>query len=331
MPHRTLRGLRRALGLSLALAAATLITTVALPSGHTTSGSKPTAAAVQLTAKSTAAKAPLPIGIAYGDTLTWDNQQQITKALNIATTVGATWIRADLSWYDIQPDRANSYDWQRFDHVVAAARAHHLTVLPVIAYTPPWARTAGCTVPTCAPADPTTFAAFAAAAAKRYAPQGIHTWEVWNEENLGFWKPAPNPSAYATLLRQTSAALHAADPTARVVLGGLAATNTGPGRISPTDFLSAVAKTGALRAVNAVGYHPYTYPYLASTHSAWGTSWEKIDRSRVSLHSVLVGNGFPHLPIWVTEFGAPTGGPGTASDGSPKTITPSTTHVTEGR
>jgi hypothetical protein len=176
----------------------------------------------------------------------------------------------------------------------------------------------------------TACAAFAAAAAKRYAPQGIHTWEVWNEENFGFWKPAPNPAAYAALLRQTSAALHAADPTARVVLDGLAATNTGPGRISPTDFLSAVAWTGALRTVNAVGYRPYTFPYLASARTALGTSREKIDRTRVSLHSVVAGNGFPHLPIRVTEFGAPTGGRGTTSDGSAKTITPSTTHVTEG-
>ena len=37
------------------------------------------------------------------------------------------------------------------------------------------------------------------------------------------------------------------------------------------------------------------------------------------------------MPIWITEYGAPTGGPGTASDGSHESIGPTTTHVTEAR
>ncbi len=37
--------------------------------------------------------------------------------------------------------------------------------------------------------------------------------------------------------------------------------------------------------------------------------------------------GTPDLPIWITETGAPTNGPGTAADG--KTIPPDATHVTE--
>ena len=36
------------------------------------------------------------------------------------------------------------------------------------------------------------------------------------------------------------------------------------------------------------------------------------------------------MPIWITEYGAPTDGDGTASDGTWATTTSSTTHVTEG-
>jgi hypothetical protein len=35
------------------------------------------------------------------------------------------------------------------------------------------------------------------------------------------------------------------------------------------------------------------------------------------------------VPIWLTEYGAPTGGPGDASDGTPEGTSEDTTHVTE--
>ncbi|MEY9839949.1 cellulase family glycosylhydrolase [Streptacidiphilus sp. EB103A] len=274
----------------------------------------------------------LRLGIAYGDTLVRMSHADLAASLDDAVAVGARWVRADLSWDDIQSDAPNRYDWQLFDRVVDAAAARDLSVLPVLAYTPTWARSPGCTSDKCRPADPAAFAAFAAAAAQRYAPRGVHTWEVWNEPNLsGFWQPAPDPAAYTTLLRATSRALRSADPSAYVILGGLAATRTGGGAISQTEFLAAVSALGGNRLVDAVGYHPYTYPYLAGAATSWGTAWERIDRTRTSLRSVLSANGTPDLPVWVTETGAPTGGPGEPSDGRPSTIGPTTTHVTEAR
>jgi hypothetical protein len=46
---------------------------------------------------------------------------------------------------------------------------------------------------------------------------------------------------------------------------------------------------------------------------------------------VLRAFGTPDLPVWITEVGAPTDGPGAASNGEPSTITATTTHVTEVR
>ena len=67
---------------------------------------------------------------------------------------------------------------------------------------------------------------------------------------------------------------------------------------------------------------------LPSLVTSFHTPWDRIDRAPVSLHSVLVRYGTPDLPFWLTEYGAPTGGPGSGSSGAQSS---STTHVTEAR
>jgi hypothetical protein len=270
----------------------------------------------------------LEIGIAYGNTLMGMSNTELAAALDDAVAVGVRRIRVDLAWGDIQPSPVQ-YDWGRFDHIIAAARRRDLAVLPVLAYTPPWARPSGCMTDKCSPIHPALFARFAATAASRYASLGVHAWEVWNEPNTeGFWRPEPNAYNYAQLLKWVSAAIHDVDSSAFVILGGLAAVLTESGRISPTDFLATVSQLGGNRVIDAVAYHPYTYPYLASERREAST-WSRIDATSVSLRSVLNQYGTPNLPIWITEYGAPTSGPGQVSDGTLATISPMTTHVTE--
>ncbi len=255
---------------------------------------------------------------------------ELAAALDDAVDIGARRIRADLEWGDIQPLSPDQYNWKRFDHVVDAARRRGLMVLPVLAYTPPWARPSGCPTDKCAPVHPALFARFAAAAASRYAPLGVHAWEVWNEPNIEeFWQPKPNAYNYAQLLKRVSDAIRGVDSSAFIILGGLAAVATGTGSISQTDFLARVCLLGGNRVIDAVAYHPYTYPYLASKSRQEVNAWSRIDATSVSLRSVLSQYGTPNLPIWITEYGAPTNGPGQVSDGTSATISPMTTHVTE--
>ena len=276
-------------------------------------------------------RAPLGIGIAYGDTLPFLSDKALGSALDDAVAVGAKWVRADLSWEDVQPDSPSLYQWDRFDRVVKAARSRGLQVLAVVAYTPPWARSAACgTSQSCAPADPAAFAAFAAKAAARYTPLGVRTWEIWNEPNINFWRPAPDPIAYTRLLRLTTTAIRQVDPKATLLMGGLAAVSTNAKKhyVSQSTFLAEVSKLGANRMVDAISYHPYTYPYLPSAKTNFGTAYEKVSATTGNLVAILQKYGTPNLPVWITETGAPTNGPGAASDGV--TIPPDTTHVTEG-
>ena len=266
--------------------------------------------------------------MSYGERLSRMTQADLDATLDDATALGLRWIRADLSWTTVQGGGPTSYNWAGFDRVVLAANARGLKVLPILAYTPAWARDADCTRFSCPPRDPAEFAAFATAAAKRYSAYGVRTWEVWNEPNLAQFWPVPDPVRYASLLTATSAALKAVDPGATVLLGGLAALENTSIAIGPREFLSAVCLTGACSAMDAVSYHPYTFPYPTSYFATW-SAWSKINDTPTSLRSILDGFGLADRKIWVTEYGAPTDGDGTAANGTWASVTSTTTHVTE--
>ncbi len=268
-------------------------------------------------------------GISFGDTLPFLSAATLNHTLDDAVTLGVRWIRADLAWDDIQPDGPTSWQWSNFDRVLAAATARNLTVLPILSYTPAWARPPGSSSDKAAPASPPQFAAFAEAAAARYAPVGIHTWEIWNEPNIvGFWQPAPNPAAYVTLLRLTSAAIRSVDAGATVVSGGLAPAPTSGGDISQLDFLSAFCAQGGLQYVDAIGYHPYSFPVPPGYGAQWN-AWAQIASTTPSFESVLASYGASNKTIWLTEYGAPTGGPGPGATSSNYNLTASPDHVDE--
>ncbi len=273
---------------------------------------------------------PLQIGVAYGNTLIGMDDDELADALDDAVSLGAGVVRTDLAWYDIQPRSADDYDWTRFDRVVDEARNRDLKLLLVLAYTPQWARPPGCDSSMCAPADPDRFADFARSAAARYAPQGVLAWEIWNEPNTpGFWAPEVDPDGYTVLLRSASAAIRQVDPSALILLGGLASVDTRPGGgMAPQEFLSRVCELGGNEAISAIAYHPYTYPYLASESRAGPSPWSRIDADRNSLRDVAARHGSSDLPVWLTEYGAPTDGPGQASDGTASGTSDQTTHVT---
>jgi hypothetical protein len=270
---------------------------------------------------------PLRVGLAY-ETLNYLTDDELAETLDTAVDIGATWIRFEFSWRDVQPISSQEYVWASFDRVIEQARRRNLTLLPVLAYTPPWARPSGCTTEKCAPADPSQFARFAAAAAQRYSQNGVHAWEIWNEPNAAdFWQPAANAAAYTRLLRDSSEAIRRADPQALVVMGGLATLATGDGNVSIADFLSQPAES-PVRLVDALAVHPYTYPNPPSRLGPWASPWLPDDSGLPYFRKLLSDLGTPNLPIWITEYGAPTGGTDAPSGKAPSHLS-AVNHVTE--
>jgi hypothetical protein len=275
------------------------------------------------------AASPLAIGLSFGDSLVSLGPAELAHALDDAVTIGVRSIRVDFNWAGIQPTSATAFDWSDIDRMVTAARARDLSVLPILAYTPAWARSAGCRTEKCAPANPSTFAAFASAAAQRFAPLGIHTWEVWNEPNIkGFWQPAPSSSQYATLVKATSASVRGADPAAIIISGGMAPAATAHGDVSPVDFLAGVCQAGGVGAVDAVGFHPYSFPVPPGYQAPWN-AWQQMNDTPKSLTGVLRGCGAAQKKIWITEYGAPTNGPGIGATSSDYKLGRSPDHVDE--
>jgi hypothetical protein len=119
----------------------------------------------------------------------------------------------------------------------------------------------------CEPENPQTYADFAGLAARRYAPLGVHDWEIWNEENLGSFATSAEPRERLRLGAADSytARCTAADPkgdgVARRPRHGAERIVQGHW-IGAYDFLSGVAAAGGLSSADAVGVHPYDWNEL---------------------------------------------------------------------
>jgi len=272
--------------------------------------------------------AGIPMGLDYGVTLFKASAATIDRSLDEAVGLGDSYVRVDLPWDGVQPaDSETAHDWSRFDAFVAAANGKGLKLLVTIVDPPVWARVAACAAKeACGPASAQAYADFAAAAAARYAKEGVHDWEIWNEENLGSFATAANPAqAYTNMLEDASIALHRADPRALVVLGGLGMVDTAASRgwISAHDFLADVARDGGLGYADAIGIHPYGEPYLPADSPVF----KEIDRDPHSLESILTEYGRGDIPFWITETGATTEGAGPAA-ADESAATADATHVT---
>jgi hypothetical protein len=282
-------------------------------------------------APATAAPRPgIVYGVSLGDTLPGLKGDALDARLADLASLGIGSLRVDLDWENIQPDSPTAWRWDDFDRVVKASSAHGLTLLPIVGYTPPWARRADCSGPSCPPADPARFAAFVGAAVHRYAPMGVTTWELWNEPNQGgSWLPAADAGAYAALVKATVPAMRKASGGLTILSGGLAPTESRNGNLEQLDYLRQLCAAGGVGPVDAVGYHPYTFPVPPSEGASW-SAWSKMSSTATSMVSILKGCGAGGKRLWATEYGAPTGGPGLAATATDYKIGAGPDHVDEG-
>lgn len=247
----------------------------------------------------TSPSGPATLGFSVGYRgLTLDDAE-LARQLDLDVQVGARWVRVDLDWSTVERHRGSD-DWDDVDRVVAAARQRGLEVLALPGYTPDWAAD-GQGGP-----DARAYAAFVGRAVARYAPQGVRTWELWNEPNLhSAWGSDPDPQAYGRLLRAAVPAALAADPGATVLTGGLAPVPDRDGSsVAMRTFLEGLAAAGPVPGLAGVALHPYVYPSLprdapVSPTNAFGMLDELHDLARA-----LAG---PDATVWATEMGAPTG------------------------
>lgn len=248
---------------------------------------------------------PKPASVVLG----YASHDLTASELREIKTAGGSFVRIDFSMSRVQPADSRAFEWGPLDVKVAAAASHGLQVLGILDYSPQWNAHPGCIVGShkeCAPADPTAFANYAAAAAAHF-PQ-VTYWEIWNEPNLSrFWSPSPSSTDYVTMLNGAYAAIKAVSPNDVVVAGALSRASDITGvQIAPTTFVTSMYAHGA--RFDILSLHPYTYPFSPDTANS-GNGWPDV----ATIRATMVANGDSAKKIWITELGAPTCGPGNAS------------------
>jgi len=268
-------------------------------------------------------------GIAAGSGLPSLSNSELENYLATVQKTGAGWIRFDFDWSLVQPDNPTEYDWSAYDRLTAAAAKHHLNIVGIIDFTPPWARAGDClSDKQCRPADTAAYSQFAASLSRRYGPRGVHVWEIWNEANtVNFWKPAPDVKQYAGLLMAASKRIHHEDQQAIILSASTAPASTNGENISPPDFIQGLYRQGVGTYFDAVGVHPYTFPLLPADQGK--QAWSQMSQGTNSIRTIMKQNRDSLKKIWITEFGAPTGGPGPASTTGDPRLGDTPTHVDE--
>ena len=222
----------------------------------------------------------------------------------IAST-GVTGVRADAVWGLAEPGAprllfGRSYDWSHADAVAGALARYGLRWQPVIAYSALWA-SSDRESQHAPPRKLDDLVAYAEELVRRYGPDGefwrdnaglpakhVTRWEVWNEPNhAAFWRPRPDPEAYAEMYARVRSAIRGLDPKAQVIVGGLS------GVAAAARFAEQMyeARPSLRGEVDGVGHHPY------------GPTAEYVLDAVTVLRRKLASLGEGAVPIHVTEIG----------------------------
>ncbi|MEA2392067.1 MAG: polysaccharide biosynthesis protein PslG [Solirubrobacteraceae bacterium] len=251
--------------------------------------------------------------------LTWGiPRAAMDREVDILARTHVRWVRMSMAWNGVERAGRGVYD-QRFvsdmDYALQRVREAGIeVVMPIADGVPYWAsadpgkHVDGDGHPQWnrfwRPADFADYGRFTAWVARRYAPLGVHVFEIWNEPNYEhFWPSGPDPRAYVEMLRAAYPAVKQADPRATVLLGGLYQNGAG--------FLEGVYRAGGGGSFDAVATH--AYPGGAPTGCGPRSPLASLC-GIASVHGVMAAHGDGSRPVWLTEFGWSTWDDGVSLD-----------------
>jgi polysaccharide biosynthesis protein PslG len=159
---------------------------------------------------------------------------------DLMASSGVETVRTVFDWAEAQPGgRGTPIDFGRTDGVVQRAALRNLEVLPIVFYSPRWARAYRNRF-TSPPKRRSDYVTYLASLVERYGPEGtfwsehpelprrpVREWQIWNEPHLpAYWDaPEKGPYGYARnyplLLRASHSIVKSLDPGAKIVMAGL--------------------------------------------------------------------------------------------------------------
>jgi hypothetical protein len=299
------------------------------PPGAEPPAAAPTAAPTQV------APAEPSLGIHISDFST-------TEKAALFPRPGLLWTRFDkINWDLIEPERTDppTYDWSQVDEAsLANAAGSGFRVIGIILFSPEWAQKYPPSA--CGPIAEEAlerFGQFMNALVSRYSqpPYQIKYWEVGNEPDIdrriaephsgyGCWGDGDDPqfggAYYAEMLKVVYPQVKAADPEAKLVVGGLLMDcdpvnppESSPGvprDCSQSNFLEGILDNGGGDFFDAVSYHSYDYYgfnefgryFNLNWHSSWSSTGPVLVAKTRFLRDVLQRYGYSDKELLNTEL-----------------------------
>ena len=214
--------------------------------------------------------------------------------LDMIQNAGIGWIRIDMNWFQMEPNR-DGYNWGFMDAVVNNARARGLEIFATLAYTPAWANGTGNIADP--PLDIADWYDFVYDTVHRYRGS-IQHWGMWNEPNLEQFFTGNGWQYREWILKPGAQAAKAADPVCFVLGPELA-------HLSSTDWPSWMEEAviaGGIDHIDIITHHCYkgdsgddVFHYL---DEGFFYPWDP-----PPLMTVLKNLGADDRPVWLTEVG----------------------------
>jgi hypothetical protein len=217
--------------------------------------------------------------------------------------VGTVRIRVD--WAQVEP-QPGEYDFGELDAEIAMAARRGIDVLPFVVATPAWISPDPSRSPMKSARGRRAWPGFLRLLVRRYGPGGslwkgrsgrspIRRWQIWNEPNFRLsWHPHPSPVEYARLLASAARVIRRADPTAQIVLAGVAPVGAG---LWPWVFLRRLYRVpGVKKNFDIAAVHPYA----ADVREMSG----QVRSARI----VMAEAGDDRTPLLVSEVGVASWG-----------------------
>ena len=221
----------------------------------------------------------------------WNNykyasNKEIEKALKLMKEAGVGWVRVDFLWQDIE-SKPGEFNFDKYDNIVGLADKYGINILGILDYTADWA--SSCGKWNCPPEYGELFIKFAVKVANRYAGR-VNYWEIWNEPDSGtYWVPQDGLKSYCVFLKDVYIALKKANPSCRVLNGGLA---------NGLASVNRLYDNGAKDYFDILNVHYFENP--VNKNAIKGVmAYPKLCRKVMDRH------GDQNKKIWITEIGCP--------------------------
>ncbi len=219
----------------------------------------------------------------------WNNfkytQDHIARAVRMIKKTGASFVRMDFYWNDIEP-APGRFSFEPYDRIGEELTRNNIGILAILDYSADW------TAPrwNSPPRRDEDFVAFCRKVANRYKHR-IKYWEIWNEpDSPAYWHPQDGMKRYTRLLKKSAAGIKEADASVHIVLGGLTAQGY--------YALNRIYSQGGKDAFDIVNIHPFVDPLTPN-------ALDRIRNLHENIRRLMRRYGDQDKKIWFTEIGCP--------------------------